>query len=132
MSGAAAAHDGARDEQADRRQHHGAAAVDVGQLAVERRDRGRGQQIGGDDPGQVLEIGEMPADGRQRGGDDGLVERGEERRQHQAEEDGAHLGVADRRRLIGWIGRRWRRCARRRAQHGGGLAASCAPERAVA
>ena len=56
----------------------------------------RCQKIGGDDPAQVLEIGEMPADGRQGRGDDGLVQRREKRRQHQAEKNGANLGVAHR------------------------------------
>ena len=41
----------------------------------------------------------MPADGRQRGGDDGLVERAEEHRQHDAEDDGADLGMRQPRRL---------------------------------
>ena len=81
----------AGDEHADGDQHHDAPAVDVGQLAVERRHRGGGEQIGGDHPGQVAEIGKVPADGRQRGGDDGLVERAEEHRQHDAEHDGARL-----------------------------------------
>ena len=42
-------------EQHDRRQQQRAPAVDVGQLAVDRRRRRRGQQIGRDDPGQMAE-----------------------------------------------------------------------------
>ena len=91
----------ARDEQADRREHHDAAAVDVGELAVERRHHGRGQQIGDDDPGQVLEVAEVAADGRQGGGDDGLIERGQEHAQHQAVEDIAHVRLAQRRMRCG-------------------------------
>ena len=103
----------AGDEQADGEQDHRAAAADVGQLAVKRRHRGRGQQIGGDDPRQVLEIAEVRPMVGKRGGDDGLVERGEERRQHQPEEDGADFGVAHRARggcaAGDWRGhRRWR------------------------
>ena len=41
----------------------------------------------------------MPADGGQRGGDDGLVERAEEHRQHDADDDGADFRMAERRRL---------------------------------
>ena len=99
--GAAAQSDGAGDEQADRGEQHRAPAMDVGKLAVERRHRRRGQEIGGDDPRQALEIGEMAADGRKRRGDDGLVQRREERRQHQSEEDGADFGMAHRRRPVG-------------------------------
>ena len=66
-----------------------APAVDVAELAVERRHRGGGEQVGGDDPGQVLDVAELAADGRQRGRDDGLVERRQEHRQHQAEDDRA-------------------------------------------
>ena len=88
--------DRAGDEQADRDHHHDAAAVDVGELAVERRHRGAGEQVGRHHPRQFAEIAEMHADGRQRGGDDGLVERAEEHRQHDADDDGADLGVRQR------------------------------------
>ncbi len=88
---------GARDEQAQRRDHHGAAAIDVAQRAEHRRDRGRCQQIGGDDPGQTGDVMELAADGRQRGRDNGLVERGQEHRHHQAHQDGAGLGRRQRR-----------------------------------
>ena len=98
MFGASAHSDRARDEQAERRDDHGAAAVDVAERAEHRRHRGRGQQIGRDDPGQVGDILELPADGRQRGRDDGLVERGQEHRQHQAHQDGADFAWRQRRR----------------------------------
>ena len=89
----------AGDEDDDGDQHHHPPAVNVGQLAVERRHRGGGEQIGGDHPGQVAQIGKVPADGRQRGGDDGLVERAEEHRQHDAEHDGADFRMCERARL---------------------------------
>src|SRR3712207_6868044 len=41
---------------------------------------GRGQEVGGHAPGQVFEVPELTPDGGQRGGDDGLVERGQEHR----------------------------------------------------
>ena len=41
----------------------------------------------------------MPADGRQRGGHDGLVERAEEHRQHDAEHDRPDFRMRERRRL---------------------------------
>ena len=85
-------------------QHHGAAAIDVGELAVERRDRRGGQKIGGDDPGQILEIVELAADRGHRGGDDGLIEGSEKHRQHQADDDradSAWLGIRASRRRRG-------------------------------
>ncbi len=86
-----------RDEQAQRHDDHGAAAVDIAQRAEHRRHRGRGQQIGRDHPGQAGDVMELAADGRQRGRDDGLVERGQEHRQHQAHQDGADFALGQRR-----------------------------------
>ena len=76
---------------------HRAAAVDVGELAVERRDGGRGEQIGGDDPGEVLDVRIGAPDGGERGRHDRLVERREEHRQHQAEQDAADGGMIEAR-----------------------------------
>ena len=75
------------DENGDAGEQHGPAPVDVGELAVERRDRGRGKQIGGDDPGEVLDVRVGAPDGRERGRDDRLVKRREKHREHQAEND---------------------------------------------
>ena len=104
MLGASAQASEPSDEQADGDQHHHAPAVDVGQLAVERRHRGAGEQVGGHHPGQIAEIAEMAADGRQRGRHDGLVERAEEHRQHDAEHDGADFRMRERARAR--LGRR--------------------------
>ena len=43
-------------EQGEAGEQHGPPAMDVAQLAVERRHRGRADQIGGYHPGQVVEI----------------------------------------------------------------------------
>jgi len=91
------AQDRARDEQAEGGDDHGAAAVDVGECAEHRRHRGGGQQICRDHPGQVGNILELPADGRQRRGDDGLVECGQKHGQHQADQDGADFALSKRR-----------------------------------
>ncbi len=90
--------DRAQDEQRDAGQQHGAAAVDVAELAVERRHRGRAQQVGGDHPRQVVEVAQLAADGRQCRRDDGLVERAQEHRQHDADQDAADRGMIERRR----------------------------------
>ena len=79
----------------DREQEERLAAVDVGQLAVQRgRDR-RGDEERGGRPGLQREAVEVVGDGPDRGGDDGLVERGEEHAHHQADEDGQDLPVGE-------------------------------------
>ncbi len=56
------------DEQADGDRQQLAAPVDVGKLAVDRRGDGRGDQISGDDPGQMPESIQVRGDGG-HGGD---------------------------------------------------------------
>ena len=64
----------------------------------------------------------MPADGRQGGGDDGLVECAQKHRQHDAEHDGPNLGMRERARLCrlsaSWILRVLDSCLLRRAVDG--------------
>ena len=69
--GAKSAGGEADDKYGDADHQHDATAVDVGELAVKRRDDGRRDQIGGDDPGRRLQIAEFDANRRQRGDDDG-------------------------------------------------------------
>ena len=80
-------------EDRDRDQVQRLAAVDVGELAVQRRrDRGR-QQVGGGHPrlqGQAVQVVADGPDGRR---DDRLVERGEEHAEHEPAEDGEDLAV---------------------------------------
>ena len=95
MSGATAHGGRAGDEDTDAREHHGAPPVDVAELTVERRDHSRCQQIGRHVHGSSSKSPKIAPDGRQRGGDDGLVERGEEHRQHEAEHDGADVAMAE-------------------------------------
>ena len=86
----------ADQEDQDRGQEHRLAAVHVAELSVQRRRRRRGQQVGRDDPGQVLETAEVADDRRQRGGDDRLVERGQEHAEHQRGEDRHERAVVSR------------------------------------
>jgi len=79
----------------DADQQHAPAAVDVGELAVERRDNGRGEQVGGHHPGEVLDVRIGAPDGRERRRDDRLIERGQEHRQHQADEYAANGGMIE-------------------------------------
>ena len=113
------------DEERDRRQHDHAAAVNVGELAEQRRRRGGREQIGGHHPGQIVDAAEAFADRRQRRCDNGLLQRRQKHRQHDAEEDRADLGVTDacgrgRLRLADGVGhgRRFGRCAASRAHLG--------------
>ena len=60
----------------------GLAAEEVAELARDRHRHGRGDQVGGGDPGVFVEAVEVGDDARHRGADDGLVERGQEQGQH--------------------------------------------------
>ena len=79
--------DRTEDEDAHAGQQDAAAAVDVGQLAEQRRHRRRAQEIGRDHPGQALDVAEMNPDGRQGRGDDGLLQRAQEHGEHDAGDD---------------------------------------------
>ncbi len=78
----------AGEEDHDRGQEHGLAPVHVAELSVERRRRRGREQVGGDDPREVLEATEVADDRRQRRRDDRLVQRGQEHAQHQRAEHG--------------------------------------------
>src|SRR5262245_64193548 len=75
--------------------------MDIGELAVKGGHGGPGEEIGRDHPGQVIKIAEMAADRWQGGGNNRLVERSQEHRQHDAEDDGPYFRVRERPRL-GW------------------------------
>ena len=78
MSCGQTAQDAADQEHDDGDLEQPLAAEEVAELAVERRrHRGR-QQIGGDHPRQMVEAAELAGDRRQGGGDDRLIQRGEE------------------------------------------------------
>ena len=62
--------------------------VNVGDAAIERRHRRRGEKITGDDPGQVVGMAKGCADGGHRRRDDGLVERRQQHRQENPGDDG--------------------------------------------
>ncbi len=73
----------ADEEDDDGRLQHDAAPVDVAELAVQRHDDRRRQQVGGDDPRQVRQAADLADDGRQRGRDDRLIQRGKQQDQHE-------------------------------------------------
>ena len=78
---------GADDEDDDGEQEDALAAEEVAELAVDGQPDGGGEQVGGDRPGHLVQAVQFADDLRERGGDDGLVERGEQQREHQPEED---------------------------------------------
>ncbi len=85
----------------DAEQENRLAAVDVRELAVDRHHGGAGQQVSGGDPRVKVEAVEVGDDARQRGGDDGLVQRRQKQAQQGADQNedlGAvrqDLGVID-------------------------------------
>ena len=85
----------AGQEDTDREDEQALAAEQVPQLAVDRQPDRRRQQVGGRYPGQLADPVQVPDDGRERGGHDRLVQRGEKHRQHQRDEDDGHI-VRDR------------------------------------
>ena len=70
-----------------RYQQRNAPAMDIGEFSVERRERGRSDQIRGDHPWQLIDVAEHAADRRQCAGQDRLIDRAEEHRQHHAHDD---------------------------------------------
>jgi hypothetical protein len=91
----------AGQEDHDRAEEEVLAAVLVAKLAPDLRRRGRGEQVRGHHPGQVRQAAEVVDDRRQRGGDDRLVERGEQQREHErAVDDQQLLAVLFRRGLL--------------------------------
>ena len=111
----------AEDEHADAEQEHRPAAEQVGDLAVERAADRRRQQVGRDGPRVEAVAAEVGDDRRQRRADDGLVERGQEDRDHDRAEDAHADGVGELHRrdilraapcLCRWAGHRWHLSAR--------------------
>ncbi|MNH00129.1 hypothetical protein D3C79_593150 [compost metagenome] len=76
---------------------HDLAAEQIAELAIQRHHDGRGQQIGRHDPGQILQPAELADDGRQRGRDDGLIERRQQHHQQQRGEQQTDRGRLFRR-----------------------------------
>ena len=93
------AHQRSGEEDEDRRINGRPAAIDIGELAVERRHRGCGQEIAGHDPRQVFGVAERPRDGRHGRRDDRLVECRQKHRQKHAADDGVLFFFCQRRRL---------------------------------
>ena len=91
----------AGEEDEDRRDEQRLAAEEVaGSTPQRHRDR-RAEQVGGDDPRQLVDAAEVADDRGQRGGDDGLVEGGEEHREQQAREGHDELAAAQGGRRLG-------------------------------
>ena len=85
----------ADDEDADGEQVERPPAVEVGQLAVQRRGDRRGDQERRRRPGLQVVALQVVGDGADRGRDDGLVERGQEHAEHEAGEDRDDLAVGE-------------------------------------
>jgi hypothetical protein len=94
-----AAQRGGADEHHKRDFEQQLAAMAVTELAPQRRTRGRGDDIGGDDPRHVAQPPQLRGDGGQRGGEDGLVEHGRQHRHHDRGE-GQPQSAASRRPVL--------------------------------
>ncbi len=79
--------DRAHQEDDDRQLEEVLAAVEVAELPPQWGRDGRGQEVGGDHPRQVVEPVQVTGDGGQGRRHDGLVERGQEHPQHQRHQD---------------------------------------------
>jgi len=80
-------------------QHRGATAVNVGEFAVKRGKRRRGDQESGDQPRQIVHLAEVAADRRQGGSQDRLVDGAEEDRQHHAHGNQPLFAMRERLRI---------------------------------
>ncbi|MNO88603.1 hypothetical protein D3C76_800580 [compost metagenome] len=79
-------------EQRDAGKDHPPPAIQVTQFAVDRHRHRHRYHVPGDHPGQQADIVELCGNGRQRDGDNGLVQRAEEDGQHQSGEHVAQDG----------------------------------------
>ena len=87
-------------QRADQEHHHRGLedqppAVDVAELAEQRRGDGGGDDVRGADPGEALEGVELAGDGGQRGGDDRRVQGREEDGDDQRAQHGNELSLAE-------------------------------------
>ena len=82
----------AEQEDEQRGLQHDLASVQVPELAVQRGDHRLGEQVGGDDPRDVVQAAEIPDDGWQRCRDDRLVECRQEHHEQQARKHQTQVG----------------------------------------
>ena len=85
------------DEEHHRGLEHPFAAEQIPELADQRGDDRRRQQIAGDNPGLTAGVAQVGDDRRQRGGNDRLVQRREQHAQHDRDEDEVAALRADQR-----------------------------------
>ncbi|MDQ0752501.1 hypothetical protein QF034_006732 [Streptomyces africanus] len=104
---------GAGDEDDDRELEDALAAEQITELAVDRQSDGRGEQVGGDRPGHPVQAVQLTDDLRERGGDDHLLQGGEEQGRHEREEDQPHSARAQFGGRCRWRGGGFGRCHRR-------------------
>ena len=83
----------AGQEDHDRRLQHDLPPVEVAELPVHRPDHRRGEQVRGDDPGELRDPSEVADDRRQGRRHDRLVERRQQEHQQQRAEDQTHPGL---------------------------------------
>jgi hypothetical protein len=77
----------AEEEDRERPEQETAPTKRVAQAPVDRRGDGRAQKVRSYEPGDVRKASEVRGDGGQRRGDDRLIERADEHRRRDVEED---------------------------------------------
>ncbi len=66
---------GADEKQPNRHLQHGFAAEQIAKFTVQRHRDGGAEDIGGDHPGKLVQPAQFADNRRQRGGDNGLIQR---------------------------------------------------------
>jgi hypothetical protein len=87
-----------RREQGECGEQHAPASEAIAQVPIQRRSDGRGNEVGDHDPGEIGEAAERLSDRGQRGGEDRLIDRRHEHRDHYAAEHRAERSARRRER----------------------------------
>ena len=87
---------GADEKQPNRHLQHDFATEQIAEFTVQRHRDGGAEDIGGDHPGKLVQPPQFADNRRQRGGDNGLIQRGEQHHQQQCAEQQAY-------RLHRWV-----------------------------
>ena len=87
---------GADEKQPNRHLQHDFATEQIAEFTVQRHRDGGAEDIGGDHPGKLVQPAQFADNRRQRGGDNGLIQRREQHHQQQCAEQQAY-------RLHRWV-----------------------------
>ena len=107
------------EEQGEARQEDQSRTDEVGELAEHRQQHRARERVRDDDPAHLLDGAEFAGDRRERRGDDGVIERAEERHGEQGDDEEAEPPGRERHmRVTRTIGPSTRRCVPPPPHHG--------------